>query len=197
MRQDYFVKNIKKSETRNDVYRLEMQIITNNVVKMIEEKLFHPLLNEKMAKPILDIEKLQFFIKIFTKAGISNEKIEELTTAIMIMQIALDTHDMVTNAGNDESTLFNRQLIILAGDYYSGLYYQMLANFENKPLLDKLSEAIKEINEWKIIAQYEITSIETLKLAKLKIDTLLLMKTCEALGEVELIQEIELNFSSR
>ena len=178
------------------MFILEGQKIINNIIKRIEEKLTHPLLNEKMAKPTFDIEKLRLFVKIFTQADIKNEMVEELTTAIMLMQIALDTHDMVTNVGNDEQTLFNRQLIILAGDYYSGLYYQMLAGTENKLLLNKLSEGIKEINEWKIIVQYENSSFEIQKMAKLKIDTLLLSKACEAIGKLDLINEIESRFIS-
>lgn len=176
------------------MFILEAQKTTNNIVKMIEEKLTHPLLNEKMGTPNFDIKKIKLFIKIFTLADIKKEMVEELTTAIMLMQIALDTHDMVTNIGNDEQTLFNRQLIILAGDYYSGLYYQMVANTEKRHLLDKLSEGIKEINEWKIIIQYENTSLEIQKMAKLKIDTLLLSKACEALGKLDLMNEIESHF---
>lgn len=165
---------------------MEYQKITNNVVKMLEDKFSHPLLNEKLGKPDFDLNKLQLFVKVFINSGFSQEKTEELTTAIMLMQIALDTHDRVTNAGIDEQTLFNRQLIILAGDYYSGLYYQMLAHSENKLLLDKLSEGIKEINEWKIINQYEEPSIEVQEIANQKIETLLFAKACEALENLDI-----------
>lgn len=172
----------------------EKQLV-NEVIIFLEKKLFHSLLNEKLGKTFINAEKVQLFVKIFTQAGLTKEIIIELSSAVMIMQMALDIHDLVTNDCNDEETLLNRQLIILAGDYYSGLYYQMLANDENKLLLDYLSEGIKEINEWKIIYQFEDSSLEVRQKALLKINTLLFTKSCETYGLESQISEIESLYS--
>ena len=43
-----------------------------------------------------------------------------------------------------------RQLTILAGDYYSGLYYKVLAKVCNTEMIKKLSEGVKTINEHKV-----------------------------------------------
>ncbi|MDF2536514.1 MAG: heptaprenyl diphosphate synthase synthase subunit 1 family protein [Bacillales bacterium] len=171
------------------------QQLVNEVIIMLEKKLFHPLLNEKLGKSFINAEKVQLFVKIFTQAGLEKEMIIEHSSAVMIMQIALDIHDLVTNDCDDEETLLNRQLIILAGDYYSGLYYQMIANAENKLLLDYLSEGIKEINEWKIIYQYEDSPLEVRNKALLQINTLLLTKSCKAYGLESQISEIESLYS--
>ena len=66
------------------------------------------------------------------------------------MYIALDTHDDVSNTLEDENSMKTRQFTILAGDYYSGLYYKVLAKVCNTEMIKKLSEGVKTINEHKV-----------------------------------------------
>ncbi len=78
---------------------------------------------------------------------LSYNEIENYAMTTMLVQIALDTHEHVSNVTIDEK---NRQLTVLAGDYYSGLYYKLLAETEDNLMIKELSKGIKEVNEHKI-----------------------------------------------
>ena len=71
------------------------------------------------------------------------------------MQVALDTHDLVSTELTDESGMKVRQLTVLAGDYYSGLYYKYLAGIGDIQVIKMLSEGVKNINEHKVFVYHK------------------------------------------
>ena len=68
---------------------------------------------------------LLILISIVEKLELSPHEKDTLVQAIMFMNIALDTHDNVSNTLLDKNSMKIRQLTVLAGDYYSGLYYKL------------------------------------------------------------------------
>src|SRR5690625_1744913 len=112
----------------------------------------------------------------------------------MLVQTALDTHDSVpiSNDKENKETKISKQLKVLAGDYYSGLYYLLLSEIEDISLTHQLASAIKEINEYKMKLYYkEIKSFDDYISTKNKIESLLISQVADFLNEktMKLISE--------
>lgn len=128
--------------------------ITQNLIDQVKErilqKISHTYLFQHIQKPVIDDERLLLILSILQEAKLSDKDIEKYTITTMLIQIALDTHELITNESCDKDLEKNRQLTVLAGDFYSGHYFQLLAEAEDIHMIKILAEAIKEINEQKI-----------------------------------------------
>ncbi|WP_110927609.1 heptaprenyl diphosphate synthase component 1 [Bacillus massiliglaciei] len=129
----------------------------NNILEMkqlIELKADHPYVLKYLACPEVDDDKLLLLWGLYHDLEVSEELRNRTILSTMLVQIALDTHEKVTNSdetADKAEKLKNRQLTVLAGDYYSGLYYKVLAGAGDSSLIRLLSGAIKEINDNKIM----------------------------------------------
>ncbi|MCA1063188.1 heptaprenyl diphosphate synthase component 1 [Rossellomorea sp. AcN35-11] len=121
----------------------------NIIHQYIEEQLHHSYLKEYIDQPYIDRDRIYFLLMPFISEGrtVNEEVIQWISTA-MLLQIALDTHEKVTTS--DRDSLKERQLTVLAGVYFSSLYYKILAQSNDVDLIAYLAKAIKEINESKI-----------------------------------------------
>jgi heptaprenyl diphosphate synthase len=92
--------------------------------------------------------------------GAASDK-ELLTLVTSIVQLGLDTHDMVDNGPSDGKTgmaaMRSQQLKILAGDYFSSRFYQLLSQAGHIDAIRRLSEAICELNRIKMNLYSKIT----------------------------------------
>lgn len=79
---------------------------------------------------------------------------QQYIITVMLVQIALDTHELVPSHRSQEMSETEKQLSVLVGDYYSGLYYYLLARLEDVDMIRVLATAIKNINEQKMILFY-------------------------------------------
>ena len=121
-----------------------------NLKEKIEKHIFHPYLRQFINPPSIDEDKLIILISIIEELELSPFEKDALVQAIMFMNVALDTHDDVSNTILDKNSLQIRQLTVLAGDYYSGLYYKYLSRIGDIQLIKRLSEGVKNINEHKV-----------------------------------------------
>ena len=145
-----------------------------DIKEQVEQTVFHPYLLKYIETPVIDEDKLLILVSIMDRLELSDKKMKNYATTMMLIQIALDTHEHISNAAVDE---INRQLTVLAGDYYSGLYYKLLAESEDIIMIKELSKGIKEINEHKVfVYQKELDGIENLMKSIKKIESSLLVK---------------------
>jgi heptaprenyl diphosphate synthase len=153
----------------------------------IEENAYHSYVQQYLDKPSIDHDKLILLWSMFNEIEISEDETKTYITAIMLVQIALDTHELVTNSWrNEENSLLikNRQLTVLSGDLYSGLYYKILAETKNLKLIRFLSHAIKEMNEQKIIVYERTPSSKIAFLESLEvIEAALLFKVADYINK--------------
>ncbi len=103
------------------------------------------------------------------KSSIFKKHSELYTLAASLVQLGLDTHDRVENETGDmgEKKLRSKQLKVLAGDYFSSRFYQLLSHAGQIDVIRKLSWAICEVNRIKInlymkMKQLKVTAEEYL-----------------------------------
>lgn len=157
----------------------------------IEKHMKDAYLDLYIKKPFISEDKLLILQHLFNLAPAYREKSSDCIITAMLVQAALDTHDTIETHNRQEiGEQADRptQLTVLAGDYYSGLYYYLLANAGDVAFIRLLASAIKEINELKIkLYHLEQTSFSTIAPIIGKIEIGLIARVAEFLQvEVDL-----------
>lgn len=128
-----------------------MQETIDQLKNQIHKQIHHSFLKSVVDIPVLDDEKLIMLYHMFQESDCPSEQINTNIVSVMLVQAALDTHDSVSVGPlEDEKEKKSQQLTVLAGDYYSGLYYNLLANNKDVSFIRHLSVAIGIINEHKM-----------------------------------------------
>lgn len=129
-----------------------MNILTvENIKKAILEEIKHTYLAEYLQEPSISQIKLTILVDLLKETDLDERIQLEYIKVIMLIDIALNIHEEVEN--NESNTVkeeTKQQLTVLAGDFYSGLYYYLLANLRNVELIQVLAQAINLINEDKM-----------------------------------------------
>lgn len=158
----------------------DLQSKLNYVRDRLKEKVHHPFIAKYIGDPDIDDHKLLFLVSILDSVEMPLEKLANYSVSTMLIQLALDTHEKVTNSIDGESNQLNRQLTVLAGTYYSGFYYKLLADQNDIEAIRILAEGVETVNDQKIIAyQKDVESIDELMNSVKKIECGLLDRLTE------------------
>ncbi|MBP3039176.1 heptaprenyl diphosphate synthase component 1 [Bacillaceae bacterium Marseille-Q3522] len=158
----------------------DMQTKIASVKKLIQEKTSHPFLRQHIQSPTIDDDKILFLLSVLEQTGISNGKRDHYALTAMLIQIALDTHERITNAECNELDRQFRQITVLAGDYYSGLYYKLLAETDDILMVRALSEGVRNVNEYKIhLYQLQCNEVDSLMKTIKIIETAIMQKVLD------------------
>lgn len=126
--------------------------------KLILDKIKYHYMDQHISQPKIDEDKLALLIAIIDHSSLAKQKKIQYVIATMLVQIALDTHELISDDSRQRESAegkLTEQLNVLAGDYYSGLYYYLLANVEEIEFIRLLASAIREINENKMKLYYK------------------------------------------
>lgn len=172
----------------------ELQSKLAELKELIEQRANHPYLVKNIDAPIIDEDKLLLLILIFDQLNLADIETNTYITATMLIQLALDTHDYVRSHSIEED-LQSQQLTVLAGDYFSGLYYKYLSEINNISLIRELSKGVKEINEHKIMVyeQFQFNNIDQI-LNSFKVIEGALFEKLTNFFQVNLWSDFTLNF---
>lgn len=82
----------------------------------------------------------------------SSRTAEICSLAAFLVQLGMDTHDRIdtSKSRKDEMAMRSRQLKVLAGDYFSSVFYELLAKIDEIDMVSAMSSAICEVNRLKV-----------------------------------------------
>ncbi|WP_139489654.1 heptaprenyl diphosphate synthase component 1 [Brevibacillus dissolubilis] len=144
-----------------------------------------PYVQEYVDVPAVAENRLALLYFFLRETGFTKERAKVYCVTTGLVQLGLDTHEMV-KIQYDESLVAerNRQLSVLAGDYYSSYYYHLLAEAGEIEAIAVLAQAIQEVNEAKMKLYLAKTSnqlsLENYLSLRKTIDTALYLSVVQA-----------------
>jgi heptaprenyl diphosphate synthase len=128
------------------------------LVKEISRTCSQPFLAKVIGAPDINPLRVSALMLAFTDQERTTPHVQMQMTAAILIQLALDTHDRIAPLTTEITQ--KHQLIVLAGDYFSGMYYRTLAEAGCIDYVGVLAKAVKRVNEMKTaLHRKECTSL--------------------------------------
>lgn len=121
------------------------------IIDQIYQSITHSFVEQYVDVPAIAENRLALLYLFLLERGMTKERARTFSMSTGLVQLGLDMHERVKNAYDNSLTAErSRQLTVLAGDYYSSRYYQMLAEAGEMEAIQVLSDAIQRVNEAKM-----------------------------------------------
>lgn len=140
------------------------------VAEMTKPYTEYDMIQKHTSLPELAEYRARLLLVFLNKTNQDFQQNEIITVATSLVQLALDTHDLVpvSNLQKEEKDARSRQLKVLAGDYFSSRFYHILAQAGQIEMIKQLSDAICEVNRTKMnlylrMKQLKMTAAEFLE----------------------------------
>lgn len=112
----------------------------------------HDMIDTHTELPPLAEPRARMLYAVLNEQRSSREQSELYTLVISLVQLGMDTHDLIDTetAQRSEREMRSRQLKVLAGDFFSARFYQLLADAGQIDMITKISNAVCEVNKLKV-----------------------------------------------
>ncbi|MEF3301810.1 heptaprenyl diphosphate synthase component 1 [Paenibacillus sp. GYB003] len=112
----------------------------------------YDMIRDHTELPELPNFRSQLLYTFLHKGSSSVQQSELYAVVVSLAQMGLDTHDMVseTNDRKEKKEARSRQLKVLAGDYFSSRFYELLAQAGQVEMTRHMAAAICEVNRLKM-----------------------------------------------
>ena len=124
------------------------------IEEIFAEKTAHPYLDVYIEKPRIDYDVILFLLEIIHSHQVTGKERREQILAALFINAAFFTHERVCNDMLETGERKPRQLTVLAGDFFSSLYYSMLVDNGHVEILPVFSHSIQKINEAKMALHF-------------------------------------------
>ncbi|WP_271003515.1 heptaprenyl diphosphate synthase component 1 [Listeria seeligeri] len=117
------------------------------VEQLVHEQAVYQYLQENNEGGQMDKDQMLFLHEAISGSDLTDAAAYRVVSATLYMILAHDTHEKIDEPGDVvKLTRKEQELTVLAGDFYSALYYRTLAELEMIPLLRALQSGVQETN---------------------------------------------------
>jgi hypothetical protein len=123
----------------------------HTILSRLEEMVSQPQLERYLGKPPVPVYFVRFLFHLLIEQKIPPKRVETYCLAATCLHMGLMIHEQISLERETElSQVRKRQLTVLAGDFYSSLFYRSLAEAGEIEGIQCLSKCTSEINEQKL-----------------------------------------------
>ncbi|WP_053376666.1 heptaprenyl diphosphate synthase component 1 [Paenibacillus sp. FJAT-27812] len=125
---------------------------TYRIPEIAQKYVEYDMIKAHTALPDLPDARLRLLHVFLNEQQSLKSNSELYTLVVSLVQLGMDTHDLIDTEQEQRSEpeMRSRQLKVLAGDYFSATFYQLLAQAGQIDMISKISSAVSEVNRLKV-----------------------------------------------